>query len=79
MKTVLFILLILSVTACSCERKKFDRGVIKEKFITSTKYGEPEYHFITDKHVHDVTGDEYAQHQVGDHYVETLLDCRSGN
>lgn len=72
MKLLLSLVLALSLTACSGRWKKFDRGVIKEKFITSTKYGDPEYHLITENHVYDVSGDEYAQNQVGEHYVESI-------
>lgn len=72
MKLLLSLFLVISLTACSGSWKKFDRGVIKEKFITSTKYGDPEYHLITENHVYDVSGDEYAQNQVGEHYFESI-------
>lgn len=72
MKTILSLFLVVVLSSCHGEYKNFDRGPIKEKFITWTKYGEPEYHFITDKHVYEVTPDEYAQHQVGQHYFESI-------
>jgi hypothetical protein len=72
MKTILLSLSILVLSSCNGYYKKYDRGEIKEKFITSTKYGEPEYHLITENHVYEVTGDEYAQNQIGEHYMENI-------
>ena len=71
MKAILLSLAFLVLASCSGQYKNFDRGDIKEKFITSDKYGNPEYHIVTSKHVYDVTGDEYAQNQVGEHFIET--------
>jgi hypothetical protein len=70
MKTILLSLSILVLASCNGSYKKIDRGIIKEKFITSTKYGDPEYHIITENHVYNVTGDEYAQNQVGDRFID---------
>lgn len=72
MKTVLLSLSILILASCGGTYKKFDRGVIKEKFITSTKMGDPEYHIVTENHVYHVTGDQYAQNELGEHFIQEL-------
>jgi hypothetical protein len=73
MKAILLSFSIFALISCEVKHKKVDRGIVKEKFITSTKYGEPEYHIITENHVYDVTGDEYAQNQVGERFVENVV------
>ena len=69
MRAILILLCVCSLLMASCTKVTLDRGVIKDKFATSSKYGEAYYHATTATNVYDITSAEYAKYEVGDHLI----------
>jgi hypothetical protein len=68
--TKVFMLSVCVLLLASCTKVSLDRGTVKEKFITSSKYGQAYYHATTNKDVYDIDSHEYATLKVGDRLIQ---------
>jgi hypothetical protein len=64
-----YLFLVLLFSGCLNERK-VKRGVIKEKFITYSRSGKPNFYLVTKEGVYKVCDGQYASSDTGDVFYE---------